>query len=45
MRAERKKHQASSNKRQAYQINYDDFCRGDEEAPSLKQQASSNKQP
>ncbi len=42
MRAERKKHQASSNKRQAYQINYDDFCRGDEEASSNKPQATSS---
>ena len=32
-----------SNKPQAYQINYDDFCRGDEEAPSVKPQAPSVK--
>ena len=39
MRAERRKHQAASDKQQAtsdkpqaYQINYDDFCKGDEEA-------------
>ena len=25
-----------------YQINYDDFCKGDEEAPSSKLQASSS---
>ena len=35
MRAKRRKLQASK----PYQINYDDFCRGDEEAPSSKPQA------
>ena len=39
MRAKRRKLQASK----PYQINYDDFCRGDEEAPSVKPQASSSK--
>ena len=59
MRAKRRKLQAASegsedlrsNKPQAYQINYDDFCKGDEEeassskpqAPSVKHQASSSK--
>ena len=47
------KRKATSRKRQAYQINYDDFCKGDEEepqatspklqAPSYKPQASSIK--
>ena len=32
-----------SRKPQAYQINYDDFCKGDEEAPSDKPQAPSVK--
>ena len=32
MRAKRRKLQATSDKPQAYQINYDDFCKGDEEA-------------
>ena len=51
MRAERRKLQAASSK--PYQINYDDFCKGDEEepqassskpqAPSVKHQASSSK--
>ena len=42
LRAERRKLQASSLK--PYQINYDDFCKGDEEeASSSKQQASSPK--
>ncbi len=41
MRAKRRKLQAASNK--PYQINYDDFCRGDEEEPSDKQQAPSVK--
>ena len=44
MRAERRKLQAASSK--PYQINYDDFCRGDEEEPqasSSKPQASSVK--
>ena len=35
--------QAASDKPQAYQINYDDFCRGDEEEPSSKRQAPSVK--
>ncbi len=51
MRAKRRKLQAASDKPQAYQINYDDFCKGDEEeassskpqAPSVKHQASSSK--
>ncbi len=52
MRAKRRKLQAASegssedlrsDKPQAYQINYDDFCRGDEEAPSVKPQAPSVK--
>ena len=45
MRAKRRKLQAASDK--PYQINYDDFCRGDEEEPqasSSKLQASSPKQ-
>ena len=45
MRAKRRKLQAASNK--PYQINYDDFCKGDEEEPqasSSKLQASSPKQ-
>jgi len=45
MRAKRRKLQAAS-KPQAYQINYDDFCKGDEEEPqasSSKPQASSPK--
>ena len=45
MRAKRRKLQAAS-KPQAYQINYDDFCKGDEEAPSessSKPQAPSSK--
>jgi hypothetical protein len=47
------KREAASDKPQAYQINYDDFCKGDEEepqassskpqAPSVKHQASSSK--
>ena len=44
MRAKRRKLQAASDK--PYQINYDDFCRGDEEEPqasSSKPQASSVK--
>ena len=41
MRAKRRKLQAASDK--PYQINYDDFCRGDEEAPSDKHQAPSVK--
>ena len=40
MRAKRRKLQASN---KPYQINYDDFCRGDEEAPSDKHQAPSVK--
>ena len=55
MRAKRRKLQAASegsedlpsDKPQAYQINYDDFCKGDEEEPqasSSKPQASSPKQ-
>jgi len=45
MRAKRRKLQAASDKPQAYQINYDDFCKGDEEpqASSSKPQASSPK--
>ena len=45
MRAKRRKLQAASDKPQAYQINYDDFCKGDEEpqASSSKQQAPSSK--
>ena len=45
MRAKRRKLQAAS-KPQAYQINYDDFCKGDEEEPqasSSKPQAASPK--
>ena len=38
---EMRKLQAASDK--PYQINYDDFCKGDEEAPSIKPQASSIK--
>ena len=44
MRAKRRKLQASN---KPYQINYDDFCKGDEEEPqasSSKPQASSPKQ-
>jgi len=41
LRAKRRKLQAASNK--PYQINYDDFCKGDEEAPSSKRQATSDK--
>ena len=40
------KRKATSSKPQAYQINYDDFCKGDEEEPqasSSKPQASSVK--
>ena len=40
------KRKATSRKRQAYQINYDDFCKGDEEEPqatSPKLQAASVK--
>ena len=38
------KREAASDKPQAYQINYDDFCKGDEEeASSPKHQASSSK--
>ena len=37
------KREATSSKPQAYQINYDDFCKGDEEEPSHKLQASSVK--
>ena len=33
----------SSSKPQAYQINYDDFCRGDEEEPSVKPQAEGSR--
>ena len=40
MRAKRRKLQASN---KPYQINYDDFCKGDEEAPSSKRQATSSK--
>ena len=40
MRAKRRKLQASD---KPYQINYDDFCRGDEEEPSAKRQAPSVK--
>ena len=49
MRAKRRKLQATSDKPQAYQINYDDFCKGDEEATSQSSprsgepQASSSK--
>ena len=46
MRAKRRKLQAASSgssedlpSDKLYQINYDDFCRGDEEAPSSKPQA------
>ena len=42
-----RRQEAASDKPQAYQINYDDFCRGDEEEPqasSSKPQASSPKQ-
>ncbi len=41
LRAKRRKLQAASDK--PYQINYDDFCKGDEEAPSVKPQATSSK--
>ena len=41
MRAKRRKLQAASDK--PYQINYDDFCKGDEEEPSDKRQAPSVK--
>ena len=40
MRAKRRKLQASD---KPYQINYDDFCKGDEEASSHKRQAPSVK--
>ena len=40
MRAKRRKLQASD---KPYQINYDDFCKGDEEEPSDKRQAPSVK--
>ena len=49
MRAKRRKLQAASSgssedlPSDKYQINYDDFCRGDEEAPSDKPQAPSVK--
>ena len=39
MRAKRRKLQASK----PYQINYDDFCRGDEEEPSDKRQAEGSR--
>jgi len=42
-----RRQEAASDKPQAYQINYDDFCKGDEEEPqasSSKLQASSPKQ-
>jgi len=45
-KAPSRKLQAASDKPQAYQINYDDFCKGDEEEPqasSSKPQASSPK--
>ena len=49
MRAKRRKLQAASSGSEdlpsdkPYQINYDDFCRGDEEEPSDKHQAPSVK--
>ena len=49
MRAKRRKLQAASSgssedlPSDKYQINYDDFCKGDEEAPSDKRQAPSVK--
>ena len=49
MRAKRRKLQAASSgssedlPSDKYQINYDDFCKGDEEAPSSKRQATSSK--
>ena len=49
MRAKRRKLQAASEgsedlpSNKLYQINYDDFCRGDEEEPSDKRQAPSVK--
>ena len=50
MRAKRRKLQAASSgssedprSDKLYQINYDDFCRGDEEEPSDKHQAPSVK--
>ena len=49
MRAKRRKLQAASSgssedlPSDKYQINYDDFCRGDEEEPSDKRQAPSVK--
>ena len=41
MRTKRRKLQAASDK--PYQINYDDFCRGDEEEPSVKPQAEGSR--
>ena len=49
MRAKRRKLQAASEGSEdlpsdkPYQINYDDFCRGDEDEPSDKPQAPSDK--
>jgi len=49
MRAKRRKLQAASSgssedpPSDKYQINYDDFCKGDEEEPSDKRQAPSVK--
>ena len=49
MRAKRRKLQAASEgsedlrSNKPYQINYDDFCKGDEEEPSSKRQAPSVK--
>ena len=49
MRAKRRKLQAASSgssedlPSDKYQINYDDFCRGDEEEPSATRQAPSVK--
>ena len=40
LRAKRRKLQASD---KPYQINYDDFCKGDEEAPSVKPQAEGSR--
>ena len=49
MRAKRRKLQAASEgseylpSNKPYQINYDDFCKGDEEAPSSKPQAEGSR--
>jgi hypothetical protein len=50
MRAKKRKLQAASSgssedlpSDKPYQINYDDFCRGDEEEPSVKPQAEGSR--